>query len=221
MSSETLRQINEFAPQYDKYIENCNWNGPAMLFGLMYEYISPKQTILDLGIGTGLSATLFVKAGLEVYGVDGSETMLQICKEKKIAKQLFQVDLSEGRIPVDMVFNHMVSFAVFHFLGDLQPLFKEINLHIAENGMFGFSIDLYNSAKDADYKETSVPGVFVKEQELGPTIYKHTAQYLENALQVAGFNLKKTSEIQAFADRENNREVWFQLVVVQKSKALV
>lgn len=97
MSSETLQQVNDFAPNYDNYIKNCNWNGPDMLFGLMYEYIAPKQKIMDLGTGTGLSATLFAKAGLEVYGLDGSEVMLQICKEKNIAKQLIQADLSERK----------------------------------------------------------------------------------------------------------------------------
>jgi predicted TPR repeat methyltransferase len=218
MSSENLRLVNDFAPGYDKYIKNCNWNGPDMLFGMMYEYLSPDQKVLDLGIGTGLSAALFGKAGLEVYGLDGSEVMLQICKEKNIAKKLIKADLSEGKIPTNIVFNHMVSFAVFHFLADLQPLFKEINLHLSENGTFGFSIDIYNSDRDTEYKETSVPSVFVKEQESGPTIYKHTEQYLENTLRAAGFDLKKSSEIQAFADKENNREVWFQLLVVQKSR---
>lgn len=218
MSSETLQQVNDFAPNYDNYIKTCNWNGPDMLFGLMYEYIAPKQKIMDLGTGTGLSATLFAKAGLEVYGLDGSEVMLQICKEKNIAKQLIQADLSEGKIPVDQVFDHMVSFAVFHFLGDLLPLFKEINRHIAENGILGFSVDLYNSAKDNDYIETSTTGIFVKEQEGGPTIYKHSEQYLITTLKTSGFEIIKSSEIQAFIDKENKREVRFQLLVTQKHR---
>lgn len=112
----------------------------------------------------------------------------------------------------------MVSFAVFHFLGDLQPLFKEINRHIAENGIFGFSVDLYNSAKDNDYIETSTTGIFVKKQEGGPTIYKHSEQYLITTLKTSGFEIKKSSEIQAFVDKDNKREVRFQLLVTQKHR---
>ncbi len=33
---------------------------------------------------TGLSATLFHKAGLEVFGLDASEEMLEVCKLKGI-----------------------------------------------------------------------------------------------------------------------------------------
>jgi ubiquinone/menaquinone biosynthesis C-methylase UbiE len=54
------------------------WHGHEALFGMMFEYVLPGQPILDIGIGTGLIAALFKKAGLEVYGIDISGEMLEV-----------------------------------------------------------------------------------------------------------------------------------------------
>lgn len=52
-------------------------NDPVILHGMLTEHLKPRQRLLDLGIGTGLSALPFRQAGLEVNGIDGSEEMLK------------------------------------------------------------------------------------------------------------------------------------------------
>ena len=41
---------------YDKRIKEYGWVGSEVAFGMAYEYTSPSQTILDIGIGTGLGS---------------------------------------------------------------------------------------------------------------------------------------------------------------------
>jgi ubiquinone/menaquinone biosynthesis C-methylase UbiE len=68
-SKKTIDSANDFAPNYDDYIRNCQWIGTDILFGLMFEYINPNQKLLDIGIGTGLSSILFKQAGLQIYRI--------------------------------------------------------------------------------------------------------------------------------------------------------
>lgn len=213
-SLNTLRLVNDFASGYDQYIKECGWHGPDMLFGMMYEYLSPGQRMLDIGIGTGLSAGLFQKAGLDIYGVDGSEEMLKICQSKDITVDLKQADLRDAKIPFDNHFHHVVSFAVFHFLGNLKPLFSEIACKMMNGGIFGFSADVFNPSLDQDYAETNMEGVYAKTQaESGLTTFKHSLDYLERTLSDTGYKLLKNTEILAFQDNQTGRQVKFQLMV--------
>lgn len=82
MDDESGRQGSLVDNEYDKKIKEYGWVGSEIAFGLAYEYTSPGQTILDIGIGTGLGSVLFHKAGMVVYGLDNSEAMLDICRGK-------------------------------------------------------------------------------------------------------------------------------------------
>ena len=44
----TIDSANDFVQNYDDYIQNCQWIGTDILFGLMYEYIKTSQTLLDI-----------------------------------------------------------------------------------------------------------------------------------------------------------------------------
>jgi len=70
------------AAAYDAEAEASGWYGPEVVFGLSYKYIQKGQSILDIGIGTGLGSLLFLKAGLEIHGMDISPEMLTVCRNK-------------------------------------------------------------------------------------------------------------------------------------------
>ena len=69
---------------YDKQAEVSGWFGPEVVFGLAYTHVHPGQTILDIGIGTGLGSVLFRKAGLKIHGMDISPEMLDTCRRKGV-----------------------------------------------------------------------------------------------------------------------------------------
>ena len=65
-----LEAADGYAGEYDMAGKERSWHGPEIIFGLMYDYIAPGESLLDIGIGTGLDAVIFKKAGLQVYQLE-------------------------------------------------------------------------------------------------------------------------------------------------------
>jgi len=85
-----------YAADYDQQVQSYGCYVADVLFGLCYEYVQPGQRVLDAGIGSGLSAQLFAKAGLDVHGMDFSPAMLAACRAKGIAVDLKLHDLQQA-----------------------------------------------------------------------------------------------------------------------------
>jgi predicted TPR repeat methyltransferase len=213
----TLESANNFAQYYDDYIQNCNWVGTDILFGLMYEYIYPGQTILDIGIGTGLSSKLFKALGLTIYGIDFAEEMIKVSRSKGFTEELKLVDLTKNDAWFEnKIFNHALSQGVFHLIGELENVFKQTALIINENGYFGFT---YESVRDSldDFKETSTIGLYEhKNEQSGIKAYRHTDKYIFDLLETNGFQLNKKTEFLAFVDSNTKVKTYFNVIVAKK-----
>jgi predicted TPR repeat methyltransferase len=216
-SRKTINSANDFAQYYDDYIQNCQWVGTDILFGLMYEYISTKQTILDIGIGTGLSSKLFKRFGLTIYGIDFAEEMIKICQSKKITSKLQLVDLTTNELWFEnKVFDHAVSHGVFHLIGDLEGIFKQIALIIDDNGSFGFTYEGLRDSAD-DYKETSITGLYERQNlQSGIKVFRHTDNYIFKLMEENGFKLHKKTEFLAFVDSKTKAKTYFNVIVAKK-----
>ncbi len=139
----TIKKIftSDRAKYYDKKAMKSQWLDPAIVFGLTYRFIHPNESLLDIGIGTGLSSELFFKAGLRIFGIDFSPEMLACCREKQMAEALKEHDLSV--LPYPFAANsmdHAVCTGVTHLFEDLSPIFHETARILKPNGMFAFVV---------------------------------------------------------------------------------
>jgi hypothetical protein len=57
----------EDAAQYESQAAETDWHGHEILFGMMYEFVEPDETLLDIGIGTGLGALLFQSGTASIW----------------------------------------------------------------------------------------------------------------------------------------------------------
>jgi len=141
MKSAVIEAHDKSADIYDDMSVLVEYHGHEVLFGLAYEYLSPGDTVLDIGIGTGLSSYMFHKAGLRVYGVDGSEKMLDICREKGFAVELRLCDLAAERWPYENgQFENAIACGIFHFFKELDVFFKETSRVMKKDGTFSFTV---------------------------------------------------------------------------------
>jgi predicted TPR repeat methyltransferase len=198
-----LEQTDEFVADYDNSARQYGWYTPEVLFGLMHERIEPGQEILDMGIGTGLSAVPFSKAGLEVYGLDSSHKMLDRCAAKGIAAELKQHDISSVPIPYDDdSFDHVVASGVFHLIGELGDVFCEASRVMRRGGAFGFSLELLESDRISEGKLVSYGLLETRNETSGVIAYLHSHSLIEDLVSRAGLAIEKTLDYVAYRKTE-------------------
>jgi predicted TPR repeat methyltransferase len=219
MNSESILKLsNELSRNYDSYVQSHSWPGPEILFEMISEYIKTGETLLDLGIGTGLSSKPFYNAGLKIFGIEGASGMIEGCKRKKMTEEIVQFDLtSTSDFPFSgKTFDHVISYAVFHFIQDLDRLFFEVSGHINPLGIFAFSVMPY-SVSQGESVVTNKKKVYANKNKVSDFItYSHTDQYIQNLLVSNNLLLRKENSVLAFIDGTENREVYFKLYVTQK-----
>ena len=134
------QHIHTIAEVYDEEAEAAGWFGSEVAFGLTYKYIQQDQSLLDIGIGTGLGSVLFRKAGLKVFGMDVSQDMLDACLSKGFV-DLELHDLRMTPYPYDSeTMDIAICVGVMIFFSDLASVFEETARILRKGGLFVFVV---------------------------------------------------------------------------------
>lgn len=172
------------AKDYENRVGKTKWLDPDIVFGMAFKHINPGDSVLDIGIGTGLSSAFFHKAGLEVHGIDFSPEMLKICKSKNMAVSLHEHDLSVTPYPCGSnSINHAVCTGVMHLFEELDTIFQEVGRILKKDGVFTFVVSFRN---DDEEKITTVNNNHAKTKK-SVKIYCHSASYLSSLIKDNGF----------------------------------
>ena len=201
----------EHAKNYDEKAKAASWLGSEVLLQLSRQYIRPGESVLDLGIGTGLTSVLFRSSGLRVYGMDFSAEMLKICKNKKIADDLKEHDLRERPYPyANASMEHIICGGVFHIFKDLLPIFEEVSRIIRRNGTFTFTCADHDNIENGIEEETN-------HKHMGKKVitYHHDQAVIEEKLKSCNFILRATSDF--FVKTENNHKKRFKAYLAIKA----
>jgi cyclopropane fatty-acyl-phospholipid synthase-like methyltransferase len=119
---ELISQFDHWAHSYDQEVEIATsrfpFAGYEQTLSTVWEQarVTPGMTVLDLGVGTGNLARLFVESGCQVLGVDFSSEMLAKAGAKLPQLELLQADLTldEWPLALNRRFDRIVSNYVFH-----------------------------------------------------------------------------------------------------------
>lgn len=138
--------FQSYAKYYDiiysdkDYEEECDF-----LEEIFKEYSTFKpQTILDLGCGTGGHAIPLARRGYEVTGVDASEVMLCLAREKaaklEVQANFYNMDIRD--LKLDEKFDACICmFAVMNYLTsneDIVRTLRRIREHLKDGSLFVF-----------------------------------------------------------------------------------
>jgi len=209
---------NGYAREYDADSVRYEWHGPEVVFGLVFEYLSEGQTLLDIGIGTGLSALPFHKMGLVVDGIDESKDMLEVCRSKNFTRELKHHDARQTPLPYDDAgFDHVVACGVFHFVEDLGPLMAEASRLLKPSGTFVFTFEKHKLGSGVG---TSVrPGEISKrvDEDSGVDVYRHSEGYVGELLRKNAFKVLKGLEFVASVHPETGSKVDFKAIVARNA----
>lgn len=218
VTNKTVHLTNEFANGYDIYISDKKWSGPTVIFDLLKPYIKKNDSLLDLGIGTGLASIPFQNAGLIIYGIDSSEEMIKICDSKQIVKQIYLSDLNtDDFFFPELAFDHIISNAFFHFIGNTEKIFNKVKQQLKRGGYFCFSTLNKGLGEDKEYLSTNIEGILSWTNiQNGLVIFKHSDDYIMNLLKSNDLNLISKQIISGFHDETEKKQVFFNIYLTQK-----
>ncbi len=189
---DAIQAHEQTAGIYDQAAVEGGYLAPEALFGLCFEYLRPGQRLLDVGIGTGLSSLPFFRAGMAMYGLDGSAEMLKECEKKRFTAGLKLWDLRSAPWPFeDQFFDHAIERGTLPFIADLEVVFSEAARLIKPQGIFGFMV------KSPGVGEQS--GNSTSEIIDGVEIYSHDMGYIAGLL--AGSGIEKRKQLKLMLSR--------------------
>lgn len=137
-----------FAQVYDEFMDNIpyeEWG--AYLLGLLKEYGVKDGLVLDMGCGTGSITELLQEAGYDMIGIDNSEDMLWIAREKAMEKELdilyLLQDMREFELygTVGAVVSICDSINYITEEEELLKVFRLVNNYLDPGGIFIFDLN--------------------------------------------------------------------------------
>ncbi|HVT62230.1 MAG TPA: methyltransferase, partial [Legionellaceae bacterium] len=139
--------FNHYALYYDKHMEqNLQYAIPKRLWALLHERPHAMYARgLDLGCGTGLSGMVLRPLCKHLTGVDLSEKMVTIAREKKIYDDLIAAELLHFLHDNTQRFDLIVAADVLPYFGHLEPLFRAVKSCLAPHALFWFTTEISSS----------------------------------------------------------------------------
>ncbi|ERI93597.1 methyltransferase domain protein [Clostridiales bacterium oral taxon 876 str. F0540] len=166
---------------------------------LNYVKSENKNSLLEIGAGTGNDSKFFMKCGLSVIAVDLSGEMVRLCKEKGIeAYELDFYNISDLNKKFDCIWSMN---SLLHVpKNDLLKVLNEINSVLNEKGLFYMGV---YGGEDSERE-------FVNEVANTPRFF---SSYSEGRLKEV---LSEVFEIIRFEQIDVGRNMDFQAVIMRK-----
>ncbi len=180
-------EYNEISETFDKY---RSYNDDEMKKIIQFAEIIEGMKILDLGCGTGNVAVQLMKLlNVDIVGVDISEEMLKIAREKSI--EVLYTDIDNDPLPFpNASFNVVIGTYIIHQIHNLEHLLSE-SYRVLRNGSVVF---LTSSHVQIENQHPVVnrffPSFVSIDKARFPSIEK-----IEKSLNLAGFTNIEQAEI--------------------------
>ena len=126
------KSFDLWADGYDKSVNLSDesneypFAGYKDLLNTIYKMVHKKEKgkILDIGFGTGVLTKKLYDDGYRIYGLDFSQNMIDIAKEKMPLAKLYKHDISKAMPEElkDIKFDYIISSYAMHHLDDKEKL---------------------------------------------------------------------------------------------------
>lgn len=124
---------NRIAYDWNKDHENDTWWKIGAL--KFISYLQPGNILLDVGCAGGLKSEFFSSQGFKVVGIDLSDEMIKIAKERMSSNSFFIRDIRE-QLDLHCKFNGIFAQAVLLHIpkNKIEAVFKNLYQVLQENG---------------------------------------------------------------------------------------
>jgi predicted TPR repeat methyltransferase len=172
------RTFDSFASSFESKLEQLSYRAPALVAAMLENSgLEPSNEldVLDAGCGTGLCGPLIVPYARRLAGVDLSEGMLALAKEKHVYDTLTKGELTEHMRGHAARFDVIVSADTLVYFGDLESVVAAAAAALRPNGLFIFTLEHAVGAVAETNWRLELHGR-----------YSHARAYVERVLTAAG-----------------------------------
>ncbi len=144
-----INAFANYANYYDLLYRDKDYAGEAYyVHRLIQRYMSGTKTVLELGCGTGMHASLLAEKDYTVCGIDLSAEMLEIARQRLLTlpeKQASRLEFMQGNaqtVRLNRQFDAVIS--LFHVISyqstnsALRDAFETARVHLKPGGIFLF-----------------------------------------------------------------------------------
>jgi predicted TPR repeat methyltransferase len=172
------RTFDSFASSFESKLEHLSYRAPALVAAMLENSgLEPSKQldVLDAGCGTGLCGPLLAPYARRLVGVDLSEGMLALAKEKHVYDGLIKSELTDHLRNHSAAFDLIVSADTLVYFGDLGCVVAAAAGALRPNGLFIFTLEhAVGAVADINWR-----------LELHGR-YSHARNYVERVLTAAG-----------------------------------
>lgn len=93
-----------------------------------------RGNVLDIGCGSGILAYALSDCFDQVYGIDISDNMLEIAKERRCKPSISYLNMNAENIVLDQSFDYIVSRTTLHHIKDKEALLDKMKSMLNDNG---------------------------------------------------------------------------------------
>ncbi len=175
-----MNDYKNFSYYFDEILSSIDYND---WINFTKNFISKTDTILDLACGTGTFAICLKLFGYNVEGLDLSESMIEVAKEKTKMNHLlidYYID-DMTSFKINKQFKVITCFfdSINHLptLIDVKNMINRVHEHLDKDGLFLFDIFSYFQFKNSSMhlKDTSLSCEYIWDiKTYDPNILEHT-----------------------------------------------
>lgn len=136
--------FDKWSKEYDNDVRDSYLNkeypfdGYFDVFDIILSQVRSGSKVLDVGFGTGILTKKMYDLDCNIYGIDFSEKMVLISKEKMPNAKFYQQDFND-ELPIELKkekFDYIISTYAFHHLNDTKKVsfIEELSSMLNDNG---------------------------------------------------------------------------------------
>lgn len=138
-STDYVRELfDEFAKSFDQTLANLGYRVPDAIAAQLdprWSILPAHPAALDLGCGTGLVGALLRPHVERLVGVDLSDAMLAVARERGVYDELHCADMIEATLAMPHAHDVIVAGDALVYLGDLAPVATAIAVGLRPGGL--------------------------------------------------------------------------------------
>jgi ubiquinone/menaquinone biosynthesis C-methylase UbiE len=207
------------APLYDEATERIGWFPNLELEKVINKYLSKGSKVIDIGIGTGQTASVFLSKGCSVIGTDISKKMLEEVHKKFPNIDLYQIDITAEKQTLfgDREFDAVSCIGTFEFISNPNIFFNFNKKVLKEGGLLFFSYE--KLVKNSILQTEKVSKLSSEKSDFLPDtsflVYRYSEDEINNILKKYSFEIKDQIDFIGYYKGVEKIPVKYGLVIAQ------